>query len=78
MVALLKVFQTKINEVYCTFCNPCSDQIEPCVYLYILFQRVLAELDIPTVTGIIVGVCLGLICILLCMCFSFRNIKPRC
>uniref|UniRef100_A0A8C6UVF0 Immunoglobulin superfamily, DCC subclass, member 4 n=1 Tax=Neogobius melanostomus TaxID=47308 RepID=A0A8C6UVF0_9GOBI len=35
------------------------------------------KLDIPTVTGIIVGVCLGLICILLCMCFSFRNIKSR-
>ncbi|XP_054901101.1 immunoglobulin superfamily DCC subclass member 4 isoform X1 [Poeciliopsis prolifica] len=35
------------------------------------------ELDIHTVTGIIVGVCLGLICILLCMCFSFRNSKPR-
>lgn len=27
--------------------------------------------------GIIVGVCLGLICVLLCMCFSFRNIKSR-
>uniref|UniRef100_A0A672IP33 Fibronectin type-III domain-containing protein n=1 Tax=Salarias fasciatus TaxID=181472 RepID=A0A672IP33_SALFA len=27
------------------------------------------ELDIHAVTGIIVGVCLGLICILLCMCF---------
>lgn len=38
---------------------------------------ILPELDIPTVTGIIVGVCLGLICILLCMCFSFRNIKSR-
>ncbi|XP_029986812.1 immunoglobulin superfamily DCC subclass member 4 [Sphaeramia orbicularis] len=36
-----------------------------------------SELDIPTVTGIIVGVCLGLICILLCMCFSFRNSKAR-
>uniref|UniRef100_A0A3B3U909 Immunoglobulin superfamily DCC subclass member 4 n=1 Tax=Poecilia latipinna TaxID=48699 RepID=A0A3B3U909_9TELE len=35
------------------------------------------ELDIHAVTGIIVGVCLGLICILLCMCFSFRNSKPR-
>ncbi|KAG7482590.1 immunoglobulin superfamily DCC subclass member 4-like [Solea senegalensis] len=35
------------------------------------------ELDIHTVIGIIVGVCLGLICILLCMCFSFRNGKPR-
>ncbi|KAM7406384.1 hypothetical protein PAMP_000763 [Pampus punctatissimus] len=33
------------------------------------------ELDIHAVTGIIVGVCLGLICILLCMCFSFRNGK---
>uniref|UniRef100_A0A3B4TLB8 Immunoglobulin superfamily DCC subclass member 4 n=1 Tax=Seriola dumerili TaxID=41447 RepID=A0A3B4TLB8_SERDU len=32
-------------------------------------------LDIHAVTGIIVGVCLGLICILLCMCFSFRNSK---
>uniref|UniRef100_A0A8C9XZP5 Immunoglobulin superfamily DCC subclass member 4 n=1 Tax=Sander lucioperca TaxID=283035 RepID=A0A8C9XZP5_SANLU len=32
-------------------------------------------LDIHAVTGIIVGVCLGLICILLCMCFSFRNGK---
>ncbi|XP_047187668.1 immunoglobulin superfamily DCC subclass member 4 isoform X3 [Scophthalmus maximus] len=35
------------------------------------------ELDIHAVTGIIVGVCLGLICILLCMCFSFRNGKSR-
>ncbi|KAM4744305.1 immunoglobulin superfamily DCC subclass member 4 isoform 2-T2 [Anableps anableps] len=35
------------------------------------------ELDIHAVTGIIVGVCLGLICILLCMCFNFRNSKPR-
>ncbi|XP_043953757.1 immunoglobulin superfamily DCC subclass member 4 isoform X1 [Gambusia affinis] len=35
------------------------------------------ELDVHAVTGIIVGVCLGLICILLCMCFSFRNSKPR-
>ncbi|KAM8893924.1 immunoglobulin superfamily DCC subclass member 4 isoform 4-T4 [Spinachia spinachia] len=35
------------------------------------------ELDIHAVTGIIVGVCLGLICILLCMCFSFHNGKPR-
>ncbi|CAL1604246.1 unnamed protein product [Knipowitschia caucasica] len=38
---------------------------------------ILPELDIATVTGIIVGVCLGLICILLCICFSFRNIKSR-
>ncbi|XP_075933719.1 immunoglobulin superfamily DCC subclass member 4 [Anarhichas minor] len=35
------------------------------------------ELDVHAVTGIIVGVCLGLICILLCMCLSFRNGKPR-
>ncbi|XP_061734008.1 immunoglobulin superfamily DCC subclass member 4 [Nerophis ophidion] len=35
------------------------------------------ELDIHAVTGIIVGVCLGLICILFCMCFSFRNTKTR-
>uniref|UniRef100_A0A3B4ZKX6 Immunoglobulin superfamily DCC subclass member 4-like n=1 Tax=Stegastes partitus TaxID=144197 RepID=A0A3B4ZKX6_9TELE len=34
-------------------------------------------LDIHAVTGIIVGVCLGLICILLCMCFSFRNSKSE-
>ncbi|XP_068178194.1 immunoglobulin superfamily DCC subclass member 4 [Antennarius striatus] len=33
------------------------------------------ELDIHAVTGIIVGVCLGLICILLCMCLSFRSGK---
>ncbi|XP_031442790.1 immunoglobulin superfamily DCC subclass member 4 isoform X2 [Clupea harengus] len=33
------------------------------------------ELDIHAVTGIIVGVCLGLLCILLCMCVSFRNGK---
>ncbi|XP_041930380.1 immunoglobulin superfamily DCC subclass member 4 isoform X1 [Alosa sapidissima] len=35
------------------------------------------ELDINAVTGIIVGVCLGLLCILLCMCVSFRNGKTR-
>ncbi|XP_028812733.1 immunoglobulin superfamily DCC subclass member 4 isoform X2 [Denticeps clupeoides] len=35
------------------------------------------ELDIHAVTGIIVGMCLGLICILLCMCVSFRNGKTR-
>ncbi|XP_051234454.1 immunoglobulin superfamily DCC subclass member 4 isoform X5 [Dicentrarchus labrax] len=35
------------------------------------------ELDIHAVIGIIVGVCLGLIGILLCMCFSFRNGKSR-
>lgn len=35
------------------------------------------ELDVHAVTGIIVGVCLGLICILLCMCLSFRSNKRR-
>ncbi|KAI7814725.1 putative immunoglobulin superfamily DCC subclass member 4, partial [Triplophysa rosa] len=35
------------------------------------------ELDIHSVTGIIVGVCLGLLCILCCMCVSFRNGKTR-
>lgn len=35
------------------------------------------ELDIHAVTGIIVGVCLGLLCILLCMCVSLRNGKTR-
>ncbi|XP_029702398.1 immunoglobulin superfamily DCC subclass member 4 isoform X2 [Takifugu rubripes] len=35
------------------------------------------ELDVHAVTGIIVGVCLGLICILLCMCLSFRSNKTR-
>lgn len=42
-----------------------------------LFCDLQTELDIHAVTGIIVGVCLGLICILLCMCFSFRNGKSR-
>ncbi|TRY90795.1 hypothetical protein DNTS_029720 [Danionella cerebrum] len=35
------------------------------------------ELDLHAVTGIIVGVCLGLLCILLCMCISFRNGKTK-
>ncbi|XP_041074629.1 immunoglobulin superfamily DCC subclass member 4-like isoform X2 [Polyodon spathula] len=34
-------------------------------------------LDIHSVTGIIVGVCLGLLCILLCMWVSFRTSKQR-
>ncbi|XP_078237019.1 immunoglobulin superfamily DCC subclass member 4 isoform X2 [Pogona vitticeps] len=34
-------------------------------------------LDVHSVTGIIIGVCLGLICVLFCMCASFRNNKPR-
>ncbi|KAL4642042.1 immunoglobulin superfamily DCC subclass member 4-like [Arapaima gigas] len=35
------------------------------------------DLDIPSVTGIIVGVCLGLLCILLCIYVSFRGSKSR-
>ncbi|XP_061451564.1 immunoglobulin superfamily DCC subclass member 4 isoform X2 [Rhineura floridana] len=34
-------------------------------------------LNVHSVTGIIVGVCLGLLCVLFCMCASFRNNKPR-
>ncbi|KAK1160838.1 immunoglobulin superfamily DCC subclass member 4-like [Acipenser oxyrinchus oxyrinchus] len=34
-------------------------------------------LDVHSVTGIIVGVCLGLLCILLCMWVSFRTSKQR-
>ncbi|XP_066491468.1 immunoglobulin superfamily DCC subclass member 4 [Tiliqua scincoides] len=34
-------------------------------------------LDVHSVTGIIVGVCLGLLCVLFCMCASFRNSKSR-
>ncbi|KAJ8340724.1 hypothetical protein SKAU_G00353570 [Synaphobranchus kaupii] len=33
------------------------------------------ELNVHSMTGIIVGVCLGLLCILLCMCISFRSGK---
>uniref|UniRef100_A0A3P9MQ39 Immunoglobulin superfamily, DCC subclass, member 4 n=1 Tax=Oryzias latipes TaxID=8090 RepID=A0A3P9MQ39_ORYLA len=35
------------------------------------------EVDIHALTGIIIGVCLGLMCILLCICFSFRKSKSR-
>ncbi|XP_032906343.1 immunoglobulin superfamily DCC subclass member 4 isoform X3 [Amblyraja radiata] len=34
-------------------------------------------LDVHSVTGIIVGVCLGLLCILFCICASFWNNKRR-
>ncbi|XP_043933185.1 immunoglobulin superfamily DCC subclass member 4-like isoform X2 [Protopterus annectens] len=34
-------------------------------------------LDVHSVTGIIVGVCLGLLCVLFCICASFRKKKPR-
>ncbi|KPP64492.1 immunoglobulin superfamily DCC subclass member 4-like [Scleropages formosus] len=36
-----------------------------------------AELDVSTVTGVIVGVCLGLLCVVFCMCFSLRSNKTR-
>uniref|UniRef100_A0A8D0GYA7 Immunoglobulin superfamily DCC subclass member 4 n=1 Tax=Sphenodon punctatus TaxID=8508 RepID=A0A8D0GYA7_SPHPU len=42
-----------------------------------LREKLSDVLDIHSVTGIIVGVCLGLLCILFCMCASFRNTKPR-
>ncbi|XP_060611593.2 immunoglobulin superfamily DCC subclass member 4 [Anolis sagrei] len=42
-----------------------------------LRERFSDLLDIHSVTGIIVGVCLGLLCVLFCMCASFRNHKPR-
>ncbi|XP_018602277.2 immunoglobulin superfamily DCC subclass member 4-like [Scleropages formosus] len=35
------------------------------------------ELDVSTVTGVIVGVCLGLLCVVFCMCFSLRSNKTR-
>ncbi|KAI1889536.1 hypothetical protein AGOR_G00163880 [Albula goreensis] len=35
------------------------------------------ELNVHSMTGIIVGVCLGLLCVLLCMCISFRSGKAR-
>uniref|UniRef100_A0A3B4AAT6 Fibronectin type-III domain-containing protein n=1 Tax=Periophthalmus magnuspinnatus TaxID=409849 RepID=A0A3B4AAT6_9GOBI len=55
-----------------------STEMGPGPYSPVKDVNIPYKLDIPTVTGIIVGVCLGLICILLCMCFSFRNIKSRC
>ncbi|XP_055010673.1 immunoglobulin superfamily DCC subclass member 4 [Boleophthalmus pectinirostris] len=54
-----------------------STEMGPGPYSPVKDVNIPYKLDIPTVTGIIVGVCLGLICILLCMCFSFRNIKSR-
>ncbi|XP_042330425.1 immunoglobulin superfamily DCC subclass member 4 isoform X1 [Sceloporus undulatus] len=41
-----------------------------------LRERFSDLLDVHSVTGIIVGVCLGLLCVLFCMCASFRNNKP--
>ncbi|XP_048828340.1 immunoglobulin superfamily DCC subclass member 4-like isoform X2 [Brienomyrus brachyistius] len=35
------------------------------------------ELDVPTVTGILLGVSLGLLCIILCVCFSLRGHRSR-
>ncbi|XP_077174421.1 immunoglobulin superfamily DCC subclass member 4 isoform X2 [Paroedura picta] len=42
-----------------------------------LQERFSDLLDIHSVTGIIVGVCLGLLCILFCMCVTFHSNKPR-
>uniref|UniRef100_A0ACB8E541 Uncharacterized protein n=1 Tax=Sphaerodactylus townsendi TaxID=933632 RepID=A0ACB8E541_9SAUR len=42
-----------------------------------LQERFSDILDVHSVTGIIVGVCLGLLCILFCMCATFHNNKPR-
>ncbi|XP_035275397.1 immunoglobulin superfamily DCC subclass member 4 [Anguilla anguilla] len=40
-------------------------------------ERYDEKLNVHSMTGIIVGVCLGLLCILLCMCISFRSGKAR-
>ncbi|XP_074862789.1 immunoglobulin superfamily DCC subclass member 4 isoform X3 [Carettochelys insculpta] len=45
--------------------------------VHTLRERLSDVLDIHSVTGIIVGVCLGLLCILFCMCASFRSSKQR-
>lgn len=45
--------------------------------MWLSLLPLLDVLDIHSVTGIIVGVCLGLLCILFCMCASFRNSKHR-
>ncbi|NWY01492.1 IGDC4 protein, partial [Nothoprocta ornata] len=45
--------------------------------VHTLREKLSDVLDIHSVTGIIVGVCLGLLCILFCMCASFRGSKHR-
>ncbi|XP_067827517.1 immunoglobulin superfamily DCC subclass member 4 [Heptranchias perlo] len=48
--------------------------------VHTLAERILGLhdlLDVHSVTGIIVGVCLGLLCILFCICASFCNNKRR-
>ncbi|KGL81769.1 Immunoglobulin superfamily DCC subclass member 4, partial [Tinamus guttatus] len=45
--------------------------------VHTLREKLSDVLDIHSVTGIIVGVCLGLLCILFCMCASFRGTKHR-
>ncbi|XP_032621917.1 immunoglobulin superfamily DCC subclass member 4 [Chelonoidis abingdonii] len=45
--------------------------------VHTLREKLSDVLDIHSVTGIIVGVCLGLLCILFCMCASFRSSKQR-
>ncbi|XP_015282622.1 PREDICTED: immunoglobulin superfamily DCC subclass member 4 [Gekko japonicus] len=42
-----------------------------------LQERFSDLLDVHSVTGIIVGGCLGLLCILFCMCATFHSNKPR-
>ncbi|XP_054858850.1 immunoglobulin superfamily DCC subclass member 4 isoform X2 [Eublepharis macularius] len=42
-----------------------------------LQERFSDLLDVHSVTGIIVGVCLGLLCILFCMCATFHSNKPK-
>lgn len=61
----------------CKLCVALTVVILTFFFSFSMLSDVLTELDIHAVTGIIVGVCLGLICILLCMCFSFRNGKSR-
>uniref|UniRef100_A0A674IS01 Immunoglobulin superfamily DCC subclass member 4 n=1 Tax=Terrapene triunguis TaxID=2587831 RepID=A0A674IS01_9SAUR len=45
--------------------------------VHTLREKLSDVLDVHSVTGIIVGVCLGLLCILFCMCASFRSSKQR-
>uniref|UniRef100_A0A8C8SWK6 Immunoglobulin superfamily DCC subclass member 4 n=1 Tax=Pelusios castaneus TaxID=367368 RepID=A0A8C8SWK6_9SAUR len=45
--------------------------------VHTLREKLSDVLDIHSVTGIIVGVCLGLLCVLFCMCASFRSSKKR-